>query len=790
MRRGSRLLDLDPRTVAWILIVCAAVVLLAFHPALRRHTTLRTVARTPQPAPVDLRVLTERAGAPSIPDAPQLDASRPEPEALALADPDDVETMPDGSRTLELELARWPDLVPVAQRSATVSTTDWHTTGTSDDAGFVALTLPAEVDLSALRVTVPGFQPRNLFLAETERVVRKALPLRPARGYAGTVLDRDGNPAAGVEVVGWYVETPRPRFGTQPTTDEKTHLRMLPQRAWAGFATKTTWKGTYYVSEPDEDFVGELAVAVVVPGLSTTVVRVSVPRVDRELPALQLRTPRVVKGVVVDAQARPLAGASVHATLADGASIDFPPTLSDENGHFELVAPEGEVLLYADKVGYRMRLGRLQRTAVRIPRPAHGPLDPLQRDALATGWHEEKPYVRAVRDEVTPLILDATASKEIFVYESGVPGVDSRHALTGVEVRVRYADAARTEILVETSRDGIASVPRASRGLQPVQLSLALKGYDYQRSLERRLGYATWYQERGEEVHEVRLARVPIRDEDPDEVRVQGFLTGLPPGETGTVRVYSAGTGAPGLLASIEIGALETDERGAFSGELPWELRGGSVRVVASAGSGDTTCFASSALIELTELRDQDLRLRLEPAARVVLRPIFPATGEEWTVDVRASSAPGFSDLWSRKLTLRRDDETPPVFHLPIGASVLARAERHGEEVALRVSLPEEALEVPLPELVTISGSAAGANLSTALVGLEDADGRHAAYARPDPDGSFRFEDCLPGVYDVFLYARAEPGKPLEHRAPVDVLAVARVTANDSRHGVLLEPVP
>jgi hypothetical protein len=211
------------------------------------------------------------------------------------------------------------------------------------------------------------------------------------------------------------------------------------------------------------------------------------------------------------------------------------------------------------------------------------------------------------------------------------------------------------------------------------------------------------------------------------------------------------------------------------------------VRVVATAGDGATSRFASSGLVELDELDDFELRLSLEPTARVALRPVFPEEHDEWTVVVRASSAPGFSDLWSRTLTVRRGDERPLEFHLPIGASLVAQAVPHGEEVAARVSAPEEVLDLPLPPLVSLSGSATGIDPLQDRIGLEDADGRHAAYARLAADGSFRFDGCPPGVYELFLYRRLDGETPLEHRAEVEVLATARVTANESRADLVLE---
>ena len=105
----------------------------------------------------------------------------------------------------------------------------------------------------------------------------------------------------------------------------------------------------------------------------------------------------------------------------------------------------------------------------------------------------------------------------------------------------------------------------------------------------------------------------------------------------------------------------------------------------------------------------------------------------------------------------------------------------------MRVPLAAETVDLPLPPLVTIAGRVAEASEADLLVGLEDADGRHSAYGRPAPDGTFRFDGCPPGVYDVFLYARTDATQALKHRECVHVLAVTRVTANTPQWGVVLE---
>ena len=332
--------------------------------------------------------------------------------------------------------------------------------------------------------------------------------LRPTTGWIGRVVDSHGAPLAGTRVAGWWVERPRPfvnavspavlapevarRLAPAQEDDaapdgerarEDPPVQFIAAHAVLEATAPTDEEGWYYLPPLGGYVLGRLTLFADTERGSSSVLHVPLPdELGTRLPELVVHAVRPLRGVVVDPDGFPVAGARVLVELADGWSRTWLLT-TDEDGAFAFTGPSCALAIAVEKVGYRIGQPAQWKPASadgmwsaleELVGPGRGaalyaeayadwraPLPRARGCARVEAGHSD---VRIVLERLAPVAVD------VFDAQWGFPIADAR-------VVARFGGLDRRDVVARTGHDGRASVPGADREWQPSIVDVAADGY-------------------------------------------------------------------------------------------------------------------------------------------------------------------------------------------------------------------------------------------------------------------------------------------------------------------------
>jgi len=385
-------------------------------------------------------------------------------------------------------------------------------------------------DPEPLRVRVADHEPAVVAARTSRAGIEYEALLRPTRGWLGRVVDGRGAPLAGVRVAGWWVESPRPfvnavapavlapdvarrlaetnedgaaeddaaRESGAPATEpdapaergspgaaarEEPPLQFIAAHATLEATAPTDEDGWYYLPPLGGYVLGRMTLYADTERGASSVLRVPLPdELGTRLPELVVPAARPLRGVVVDPDGFPVAGAAVTIELAEGWSRDWR-LVTDEHGVFSFTGPSGALAVAVEKVGYRLAqpaqwkpasADGMWRALEELAGPARGPA--LFSEAYAD-WRAPLPRARGqVRVEAghtdVRIVLEPLAPVAVDVFDA-----QEGFALVDAGVVARFGGLDPRLVATRTDYDGRAFVPAADREWQPSLIEVGAEGY-------------------------------------------------------------------------------------------------------------------------------------------------------------------------------------------------------------------------------------------------------------------------------------------------------------------------
>ncbi len=280
----------------------------------------------------------------------------------------------------------------------------------TDAKGRFVLRMLADDEITALRARTPkavtdGAVPLNV--GQVQGPVKLVLSEKAACRFTGRVVDAVGKPVAGTDVgVIWHY----PFAGRFSAYSTSRRLETLRTDAEGRFRTTALWPGDrYHVEVRPEGFAA--AQSAEVKGKAGQVHDLG------EIPLT--RTNVTVRGVVVDAAGRPLAGVTV---FNQGDAPARLSTTSDAAGRFRLSGLfDGPAYVFARKDGYRFTMARTDPASpeVRITLLPAGQVHPASAQLRRTKERAaaEEKLLRHVFDKTLALSHQATEGYRALVFE-------------------------------------------------------------------------------------------------------------------------------------------------------------------------------------------------------------------------------------------------------------------------------------------------------------------------------------------------------------------------------------
>lgn len=290
---------------------------------------------------------------------------------------------------------------------------DWTLRGrdprTDDKGRFVLKTLGGE-DLSALRTRTPRAVTDGaiaLDMAQAKPPLKLVVSEKLACRFTGRLVDGAGTP-----VVGAAVRVMLEYRAVGVSAGLSTFLVLETHRSGADgrFQTAALWPGDRY------------RVEITAPGYSKilTVPRQGEAGQVHDIGTITLaRTSAVVRGVVVDAAGKPLAGVKV---FNQGDAPKPLSTTTGGDGRFELTGLfEGPCLVFARKSGYRFTMARVDGKTLeaRITLLASSDPPPVAEQPLRTKEHiaAERKLAAHLLDKLLALPEEVTGRYRVSVFE-------------------------------------------------------------------------------------------------------------------------------------------------------------------------------------------------------------------------------------------------------------------------------------------------------------------------------------------------------------------------------------
>ncbi|MDB6111556.1 MAG: hypothetical protein JWR69_3306, partial [Pedosphaera sp.] len=175
-------------------------------------------------------------------------------------------------------------------------------------------------------VTAEGHVPKVVAFREPTVPTDYTMKLDPAKTAAGLVVDEQGLPVAGVEIL---IQGP----GSKPGQSENVDFQTCP--------VTNRDDGSWSCSYIPKDYTNEIRFILKKQGYSVTFPMVPVAKVDLSKLVLVIERGFTVTGKIADSQSRPIVNARIQ--TSDGNPIKRQSTKTDEQGIFTLVGVPGHI---------------------------------------------------------------------------------------------------------------------------------------------------------------------------------------------------------------------------------------------------------------------------------------------------------------------------------------------------------------------------------------------------------------------------------------------------------------